>query len=84
MWALGWIQPLAAMLPQVTGPQLVALLTALVLLGFTLDVGRPRVVAGTTNLTTWSGFTILAAAAATTYGVSHLIYEGIRLTSSIT
>lgn len=84
VWALGLFQPLAPMLPQVTGYQFFALLAALVLLGFTVDVGRPRAVAGTANIARWSGFAIVGAAVATTFGVSNLIYEGIRLTSSIT
>lgn len=84
VWALGLFELPVVLLPQITSLQLAALIAALVLLGFTLDIGRPRPIADMTHITRWAGVAILAAAAATLFGTSPLIYEGIRITSQIT
>lgn len=83
-WALRLFEPAASILPPITSLQLAALLLAFVLLGITLDIGRPTPARNTSNVTKWSGVTLLAAAAATVFGVSPLIHEGIRITSSVT
>ena len=81
VWTLGLFRLPAEIVPQMTGLQLAAILAALILLGLTLDIGRPRAVADTINITRWSGVAILTAAATTLFGVSPIIYEGIRITS---
>lgn len=83
-WVLRLFESISTMLPPITTLQLSTLVLALLLLMITLDIGRPTLVSNTANATRWSGVTLLAAAAATIFGVSPLIYEGIRITLHFT
>lgn len=80
-WSLGVLNLSLPMLPSITSLQLAALLTSVLLLGLSLEIGRPRMILDNNGLSWWAGCILLIAALLTVFGVSPLIYEGIRITS---